>query len=155
MDFFDKLGKKATEVYNNTAEKTTKITKEMKLKSLMNEDKIKINKLYEDIGKIVYEKYNLGEELDFDKDISEQCTKIDAYSKEIEDTLNDIRSLKDLKVCDACDKEITIKARFCPHCGTVQEESDVEIGNDKLSTDEMFPDTKTEVIIEVIGEEEE
>lgn len=147
MDFFDKLGKKATEVYNTTAEKTNKITREMKLKSLMNDDKSKINQLYQEIGKIIYEKHNLGEEIDINKDIAEQCSKIDAYSKEIKDTLQEIRVLKDLKVCEECDKEININVKFCPHCGTEQKITNTENDND---TSEQ----KAEIIVEVIGEPE-
>ena len=39
MGFFDDLSKKASETYKNTAEKTSKLTREMKLKSLINEDR--------------------------------------------------------------------------------------------------------------------
>ena len=53
MGFFDDLSKKASETYRNTAEKTNKLTREMKLKSLINDDKGKIEKLYAEIGKKV------------------------------------------------------------------------------------------------------
>ena len=43
MSFFDKLGEKASEVYNSTAEKTNRLTREMKLKSTINDNKEKIN----------------------------------------------------------------------------------------------------------------
>ena len=55
MDFFDKLGKKASETYKGAAEKTSKIAKETKLKMAINENKSKINDLYEEIGKKIYE----------------------------------------------------------------------------------------------------
>ena len=51
MDFFDKLGKKATEAYKVTADKTGKIAKETKLKFKMGELKTKIEDIYEEIGK--------------------------------------------------------------------------------------------------------
>ena len=57
MGFFDDLTKKATETYKNTAEKTNKLTREMKLKSQINDNKAKITKIYGDIGKKVYEKH--------------------------------------------------------------------------------------------------
>ena len=56
MGFFDDLSKKASETYRNTAEKTNKLTREMKLKSQINDDKNKIEKIYAEIGKKVYEK---------------------------------------------------------------------------------------------------
>ena len=57
MDFFDKLGKKASETYKGAAEKTSKIAKETKLKMAINENKSKINDLYEEIGKKIYENH--------------------------------------------------------------------------------------------------
>ena len=54
MEFFDKLGKKASEAYKMTADKTGKIAKETKLKLKMNELKSEIKEIYEEIGKKVY-----------------------------------------------------------------------------------------------------
>ena len=51
MEFFDKITKKATETYKGAAEKTGKIAKEAKLKLKINDNKSKINDLYQEIGK--------------------------------------------------------------------------------------------------------
>ena len=56
MEFFDKLTKKASETYKGAAEKTSKLAKEAKLKLKINENKSKINDLYQEIGKKVYQK---------------------------------------------------------------------------------------------------
>ena len=45
MDFFDKLGKKASETYKATAEKTSKIAKGTKLKIKMGELKSEVSDL--------------------------------------------------------------------------------------------------------------
>ena len=57
MEFFDKLTKKATETYKGAAEKTSKIAKETKLKMKISENKSKIDELYKEIGKKVYQKH--------------------------------------------------------------------------------------------------
>ena len=57
MDFFDKLGKTASNTYKSAAELTGKIAKEAKLKMKMSENKAKIEDIYEEIGKKVYEKH--------------------------------------------------------------------------------------------------
>ena len=57
MDFFDKLGKKASQTCKATAEKTGKIAKETKLKVKMNELKSEVEDIYEEIGKKVYRKH--------------------------------------------------------------------------------------------------
>ena len=46
MDFFDKLGKKASEAYKVTADKTGKLAKEAKLRMKVNELKSQINDIY-------------------------------------------------------------------------------------------------------------
>ncbi len=134
MGFFDELSKKASETYKNTAEKTNKLAREMKLKSLMNEDKDKIEEIYIEIGKKVYEKHIREENIDIKSELADECSKIDAYAKEIEDTRMEILSLKNLRLCKKCAAEISITAKFCPKCGATQEE---ERASDNVVTEIM------------------
>lgn len=122
MGFFDDLTKKATETYKNTAEKTNKLTREMKLKSLINEDKTRIERLYIEIGRKVYEKHIREENIDIRNELAEECSKIDAYAKEIEDMRMEILALKDLRLCEKCAAEVALNAKFCPVCGAPQQE---------------------------------
>lgn len=120
MGFFDDLSKKASETYKNTADKTNKITREMKLKSLINEDKNKVEEIYAAIGKKVYEKHIREENIDIKSELMEECSKIDAYAKEIEDMRMEMLALKDLCLCKVCATEININSKFCPKCGADQ-----------------------------------
>ena len=122
MDFFDKLGKKASEAYKATADKTGKIAKETKMKIKIGELKSQINDLYGEIGKKVYEKHVREEEISIKKDLEEQCTKIDVLSDEIDGLLKQCLELKDKKQCQKCFKEIEKKAQYCPNCGAKQTE---------------------------------
>ena len=54
MDFFDKLGKVASQTYKTTTEKADKLAKETKIKMKINENKAKIEKIYNEIGEAVY-----------------------------------------------------------------------------------------------------
>lgn len=126
MDFFDKLGKKASEAYRVTADKTGKIAKETKLKIKIGDLKSKISDIYEEIGKIVYEKHIKKEQIDIEKDLIEQCTNIDVMSDEIESLLKECLELKDKKQCSKCFTEIEKDAKFCPKCGMKQEENKAE-----------------------------
>lgn len=121
MEFFDKLGKKASEAYKVTADKTGKIAKEAKLRMKMGELKSEINDIYEDIGKAVYENHVREDKQDINKEIEEKCTKIDCLSDEIESILKECLQLKDKKQCPKCYKEIEKDVKFCPECGTKQE----------------------------------
>ena len=121
MEFFDKLGKKASEAYKVTADKTGKLAKEAKLRMKMGELKSEINKIYEDIGKKIYENHVLEEKEDISNQIEEQCTKIDCLSDEIESILKQCLELKDKRQCPNCYAEIEKDVKFCPECGAKQD----------------------------------
>ena len=133
MEFFDKLGKKATEAYKITADKTGKIAKETKIKFKIGDLKTQVNGLYEEIGKKVYENHVREEKVDIQNEIEEQCIKIDVLSDEIDSLLKECLQLKDKKQCHKCYKEINKEDKFCPNCGEKQVEEpakEVEILED-------------------------
>lgn len=128
MEFFDKLGKKASEAYKMTADKTGKIAKETKMKLRISELRTKINDIYEEIGKKVYESHVTKDEESIKKEIEEKCIEIDAHSDEIESLLKQCLELKDKKQCPKCYAEIEKNVKFCPNCGEKQtEEQAIEV----------------------------
>lgn len=126
MEFFDKIGKKASEAYKVTADKTGKIAKETKMKLKINELKSEINDMYKEIGRKVYEKHVIEDEISIKKDLETECTKIDVLSDEIEELLEQCLSLKDKKQCQNCYKEIDIESNYCPNCGEKQKTQETE-----------------------------
>ena len=126
MGFFDNLGKKASAAYDATAEKTSKIAKEAKLRMKMNENKSEINNIYKEIGKKDYEKHVREENIDIKTELEEECTKVDVLSAEIETCLKSILELKEKKQCEQCHTEIDLDATFCPKCGAKQPEIEVK-----------------------------
>ena len=130
MDFFNKLGKKASEAYKVTADKTGKLAKEAKLRMKIGDLKNEITDVYEEIGKIIYENHVREQKQDITKDIEEKCTKIDCFSDEIEDLLKQCLELKDKKQCPNCYVQIEKEVKFCPECGTKQEQNVEEPAKD-------------------------
>ena len=126
MEFFDKIGKKASEAYKVTADKTGKIAKETKMKLKINELKSEINDMYKEIGRKVYEKHVIEDEISIKKDLETECTKIDVLSDEIEELLEQCLSLKDKKQCQNCYKEIDIESNYCTNCVEKQKTQEVE-----------------------------
>ena len=122
MNFLDKLGQISSQTYKYTQEKTTKIAKIAKLKALMNEDKQKVEDLYNEIGKKLYENHVRAEKIDIVSKIEDICKEIDAYADEIELTRKEILNLKDLKQCKKCSYEMELEYKFCPNCGEEQKE---------------------------------
>lgn len=146
MEFFDKLGKKATEAYKMTADKTGKIAKETKLKFRMNELKSQVNDIYEEIGRKVYEKHIREENISIKNDLESECTRIDVLSDEINELLQECLNLKDKKQCPKCYKEIEVEDNFCPNCGEKQTEEqpkEVEI-LEELENSKVKEDNETE-----------
>lgn len=139
MDIFDKIGNVASETYKFTTEKTGKIAKEAKIKMKINECKSKISDLYEDIGKIVYQKHVREEDINIKEDIEEYCVQIDSLSKTIEENRMDLLNLKDKKQCSNCFAEIEINSKFCPNCGSEQlvEEPEVQDAEVVVQDDEI------------------
>lgn len=146
MEFFDKIGKKASAAYKITADKTGKIAKDTKNKLKMGELKSQINDLYEEIGKKVYEKHLREEDIDIKKDLEEQCTKIDMLNDEIEVLLKECLELKDKKQCPKCYKEIDKEDKFCPNCGEKQTDEPAEEAEvlEDLENSEIKEDSQIE-----------
>ena len=124
MDFFDKLGEKASKTYKMTTEKTSKLAKEAKIKMQMNEHKAKIQSIYEEIGKKVYEHHVNNDDIDIDIEavVEENCIQIDELSNKIEDERKELLMLKDKKQCPKCFYEIDVDFHYCPNCGAEQED---------------------------------
>ena len=155
MDFFEKIGKKATETFNSAAEKTNKIASETKIKIKINDCKSKIKDLYQDIGKVVYQKLVLDGKLEVKEDIEEQLSKISELTNQIEEFEKQILELSDMKQCVNCKNKIEKKAKFCPECGAEQPEEvvhEVEVVSDdekeKSSENEINPENNSEEVAE-------
>lgn len=144
MEFFDKLSKKASETYKGAAEKTGKFAKETKLKIKINENKSKINDIYEEIGKKVYQKHIADEELCIKKDLEDECAKIDILSSEIDEYNKEILALSNEKVCENCGEHLSLDAKFCTKCGAEQPEIVEEPAKEVEVVDENSAETKCE-----------
>lgn len=149
MEFFDKLGKKASEAYKMTADKTGKIAKETKMKLKMNELKSQVSDLYEEIGKKVYEKHVREEDYSIKGDIEEICTKIDVLSDEIETILQECLELKDQKQCPNCHSKIDKDDKFCRECGEKQNDEPAKEVEQDNKNEENCQSSKLEKTVEV------
>ena len=142
MGFFNNLGKKTTEA-------TTKIAREAKLKMKITENKQKIKDLYMEIGRKNYENHVREEEIDINEFIKDDFSKIDKFSKEIEDARKEILVLNNKKMCKKCFAEINNDDKFCPQCGEKQteEKTVLEKAEEKLEQADISPKNEKEAKI--------
>lgn len=139
MGFFNELGKK-------TAQTTNKIANQTRLKIKINEHKAKIDEIYTQIGKRVYEKYIREEDIKIKEDLEEQCKNLDSLSKEIEQARKEILRLSNKKMCKKCYAEIEVDAQYCSKCGEKQtgEKSTFEKAEEILQNTEVSQQNEKE-----------
>ena len=135
MEIFEKIGEVASQTYKFTTEKADKIAKETKLRIKINENKAKIEALYNEIGETAYRRYISQSKEEFDEEINDACEQIDNISKEIEQQNQELLSLKDRKQCPNCHEKIEKEANYCSNCGQEQI---------KIENEQNIPEKKEE-----------
>ncbi len=125
MEIFEKIGDAASKTYKYTAEKTSKIAKETKLKIKINDYKNQVEKIYREIGETIYEKFVVDKEID-KEELQEKCEEIDRLTDKIVEAKDEILKIKERKQCTNCYEEIEINANYCPNCGFEQERNQEE-----------------------------
>ena len=109
MEILEKIGDAASKTYKYTAEKTSKIAKETKLKIKINDYKREIENIYREIGENVYENFVEDKELE-EEALKEKCKEIDGLSEKIVECKNEILNLKEKRQCKNCYDEIELDA---------------------------------------------
>lgn len=124
MGFFDGLTKKGAEISNSLQESINKSQRISALKKNIFENNSKISRTFSEIGKNVYEKRTMDEEvMTF---ISGKIEEIDSAKKENEELEKELLGLNNKKKCPECGTEVDIDVTFCPVCGKEQEKVEIE-----------------------------
>ncbi len=148
MDFMERVtklskivGKTATDTYNTVADKSGKMIEDAKLKISMSEKESDIEKIYEQLGKTVYESYKSGE--DVGKVFTKECKKVDKIYGEIEEMASKILYNKGLRMCPECGATISLNSTFCENCG--EKQKSVKIKKEKKEEDIKKEEPKEKV----------
>lgn len=128
MGFFDKIGKKATEMYQEAKDKTTQLSNEIKLKSKLADEKDKIDNLYEALGKIIYKEFIENGD-NFSNETANKCREITASKEVVDDINKELMALKDMITCSKCGESIQKDSDFCSKCGTAVAKEGIVIDN--------------------------
>ena len=110
----DKIKDTISSTAGVVAKKSTELYERAKISLSITGIKNDIDKLYAEIGKIVYE----GRNGEIPTEIVEQkCAEIDEKKEAITALRNDRASYKNVKVCPACGAEVSPESTYCANCG--------------------------------------
>lgn len=70
---------------------------------------------YQEIGKIIYDRFEKGE-LD-DETIEKICENIKEREDSIEKQIKQMESVKGVSICRGCQEPVAVNAVYCPKCG--------------------------------------
>lgn len=115
MAFFENLGKKVGEAAQAAAKKSGELVEVTKLNVNINSEEDKIQKLYSQIGKAIYEKYCATGAAD--GGIKDICESIKVHEQNIRALREKIAEVKGTKQCVGCGAEMEKAQIFCSKCG--------------------------------------
>lgn len=114
-DFFDSIGKSLAKTMREVGGRAENFYSEQKLKGNIAGEEKQIQKIMEELGKIVYRRYCDGAPLeDMQKRL---CEQIDQRMERIAQFKEEIAGVKSKKICPSCGTVVEESMAFCPHCG--------------------------------------
>lgn len=114
-DFFDGLGESFAKTMREIGGRAESFYSEQKLRNRISGEEKQIQKIMEELGKIIYRRYRDGVPLeDMQKRL---CEQIDQRMDRISQYKEEIAGVKSKKVCPSCGTAVDAEVSFCPHCG--------------------------------------
>ena len=129
MEILNELRQKVTETAQSAWKKSNEIVEVTKINIAISDAQTHMDKMFKDIGKIVYDAYKEGDAIS--GVIGEKCQQIDEKAVEIYEMKLKISQIKNVKVCPECEKENEAEATFCSKCGRKIGEDELEIETDE------------------------
>ena len=121
MAFFENLGKKVGEAAQAAAKKSSELVEVTKINMNISQEEDKIQKLYTQMGKRIYEGFQASGATD--PAFAEDCAAIQAHEETVKSLKQKILEVKNMKACPSCGTELERNIMFCAKCGTKQEVS--------------------------------
>lgn len=118
MAFFENIGKKIGETAQAAAKKSGDLVEVTKLNMSINSEEDKMEKLYAQLGKLVYSDFNEG--IGLDARYMEICNTVMTHEQNIAAIRQKIQEIKNIKLCSNCGAELERNVAFCPSCGAQQ-----------------------------------
>jgi len=146
------LGKTLSDTAEVVSKKTKDEVEVQKIKSQIRGMERSNERDFQDIGKMIYDKFKNGDVID--TVFVELCEAIAGREEAIEAAHKQIADLKGLDVCPNCKEHVGADVVFCPKCGTKMESEivDVEVEEEEESIFEEAVEEVKEIVEEVVEE---
>jgi hypothetical protein len=115
-DFFGAIGKFFARSAQGAADKTSSMMERSKINSKISGENKEIDKLCQQIGESILERAAAGEIYLNEKE-NLLVEEIAVHRDNIKELRKVLASLKNMKICPACESLIAIDVAFCPKCG--------------------------------------
>lgn len=125
----------AEKLAKEVAKLTTNAISSTKLSYAINEAQNKIEDIYSQIGKAMYEKYLDGEAI---SEFADEFDKIDALMQDVESLQNKKAELKNSIRCTECETLNSTDSEFCSKCGAKLQETDTTPDEDDEEIEEII-----------------
>lgn len=149
-DFFDSIGKSLAKTMREVGGRAENFYSEQKLKGNISGEEKQMQKIMEELGKIVYRRYCDGAPLeDMQKRL---CEQIDQRMERIAQFKEEIAGVKSKKICSSCGTAVEEGMAFCPHCGTACTTKEKEEYAGDVVADSGAEEIVSEISPEIVGE---
>lgn len=115
MSTMDAVMKKLSTAAKTVTQKTGEFVELTKLNLNVSNEEDKLEKIYSEIGKMVYGSYSAGQEVS--DEIQKLCESVDDEEAKIRIIKRKIAELKQTSFCKVCGVNVKKDALFCPNCG--------------------------------------
>lgn len=114
-NFLEDFKKTFSRAAGKVAKKSGEVLETSKLTLAISAANSDIKDEYETIGKMVYAGYK--DNVVSSDDVTVHCEAIDAKMAEIEEHRRKLNELKCVRVCTACNAEVSKSSTYCAKCG--------------------------------------
>ncbi len=108
-----KVSSKVKQARDSTVSSLQKTNKILQLNSHIHREEKKINNMYTEMGKKLYDLYKENALEEFEAEFQ----AIGAAYARMNDLQVQLRDVRGVRVCPSCKSEVDAAERFCPNCG--------------------------------------
>ncbi|QSX05308.1 zinc ribbon domain-containing protein [Sedimentibacter sp. zth1] len=122
MEFFKGIGNKISKTSQEAVKKTKELAEVSRLNSEISAEERNIITIYQNIGKLYFDKYKNEECSEF----AEYINNVKEGLEKIETAKEEVKLLKGKRTCPKCGAELEVETVFCSMCGQKMPEIEKE-----------------------------